>query len=594
MIKFRRPLCPAEVPIERQHSDCGVDIYIDNPTDINNFAAQLEEFRIELLFKIDAIDTITVATVLDIVEPDNVGRVYFLLNDVLFKQTQYKKGDVVKALQNGNYELLQSYYTLEAQVKDNTTSISSIKTGATNSSSGLIQGTGEELLSIRHSITGGKTDNISIKKEDGIYEGIDVAINANTKKSTKNEADILVNKAAIAENTISINAHSEQILNQQNVIGQHTTSIIKAESDITNINKVLPAKADKSDLANKAEKSEIPTKTSQIINDSGFINKDANDLTNYLTTQEVEDRMAGKRNAYTFNTTADFLSKSTIEGNRLYVTNSDGFKVATNIGDNIYTKSLDDPDYWVAYDNLVTTNKIDFLSPLNTKVKLEDYYTKIETDTKINDLEVKKGTHLQIDANGTYNATTNVVSFDIVDIYQFQDNQIVEFDFNLPIVGTIKNDAKFEIVEKSGTKINIITFNGLATFGLLKTIMTYSTETGYRWTMIGDLAYNNAVKSFLPILPSSSVLNLSVDTINLINNGTLRLTTDTYVVPTDSDTNFTKGQMYLWKNNVFELVNPYSTIEEVTTFPLETEENYNKKKLYLKNGKLYIIVKEVK
>lgn len=562
------------------------DIVKASETGIYEFIASFNDFKIELTRVDGEIANIKVDVANNTQEIDNLknsisdgitiigtfpsGKTlpteYQLDEFVLLKtQRTRKNGDLVfftQIIDNGTDKEFDIYFTYKWEFREHQPIES-----ASNVNKGLIQGTENDTnVNIKHSIIDGKTVGISIKKTNGTYVGVDLLLNAHDTKITENTNKINQNTTDISGNTTKIDA---------NIVNTN-----KNTQDIISLGN------------NKANKTEVPEQTSQLINDSGFINRDVTNLTNYMDKQTVEEKISGKKTAYTYDNKVDFLSKSTIEGNRLYVTNSDGFKVATNIGDNIYTIDALEDDYWVAYDNIATTDKMAFLRPLSEKTDLTNYYTKIETDTKINDLEVKKGTHLQIDANGTYNATTNVVSFDIVDVYEFQDNQIVEFDFNLPIVGTIKNDAKFEIVEKSGTKINIITFNGLATFGLLKTIMTYSTETGYRWTMIGDLAYNNAVKSFLPILPSSSVLNLSVDTINLINNGTLRLTTDTYVVPTDSDTTFTKGQMYLWKNNVFELVNPYSTIEEVEILPTPTIENYNKKKLYLNNGKMYVMVKD--
>ena len=54
--------------------------------------------------------------------------------------------------------------------------------------------------------------------------------------------------------------------------------ITRIEGNITDINTTL---------GNKADKSEIPTKVSQLQNDSGFINKNVNDLTNYTKTGDM-------------------------------------------------------------------------------------------------------------------------------------------------------------------------------------------------------------------------------------------------------------------------------------------------------------------
>lgn len=50
------------------------------------------------------------------------------------------------------------------------------------------------------------------------------------------------------------------------------------------------------ELANKADISSIPTKVSELVNDSGFITKDVDDLTNYPTNSAMNAAIGGKQN----------------------------------------------------------------------------------------------------------------------------------------------------------------------------------------------------------------------------------------------------------------------------------------------------------
>lgn len=62
------------------------------------------------------------------------------------------------------------------------------------------------------------------------------------------------------------------------IVEQLEQQISELSDEITTINNIIPT---------LATKSEIPTKTSQLTNDSGFIDKNVNDLTNYTKTNDL-------------------------------------------------------------------------------------------------------------------------------------------------------------------------------------------------------------------------------------------------------------------------------------------------------------------
>lgn len=80
-------------------------------------------------------------------------------------------------------------------------------------------------------------------------------------------------------------------------------------SDNTNLNAALLLKANTTDLNDVAfsgsyndlsDTPAIPSKTSDLTNDSGFINKDVNDLTNYTTTTALNEALALKQGLATY------------------------------------------------------------------------------------------------------------------------------------------------------------------------------------------------------------------------------------------------------------------------------------------------------
>lgn len=107
-----------------------------------------------------------------------------------------------------------------------------------------------------------------------------------------------------------------------------------------------------------AKKTEVPEKTSDIVNDSGFITNSVDNLTNYYTKTEVNGMVAesGTKSLV-------FDTKSALDTWIEDTNNTNSLEV----GQNIYIKETDTPDYW--WDGTS-------LQPLETeKVNLDGYVT---------------------------------------------------------------------------------------------------------------------------------------------------------------------------------------------------------------------------
>lgn len=132
-----------------------------------------------------------------------------------------------------------------------------------------------------------------------------------------------------------------------------------------------------------ANKEDIPNKTSQLTNDSGYVNESYfNEKVEEVnqTSQEAKNIALGKAKAVVFDTVDEMTS---------YLKNAtkDEFK----IGDNLYIRELNVPDYWIStiLDNSSGTYGYYEIAQLETqKVDLSNYQTKnLTTNININGVE---------------------------------------------------------------------------------------------------------------------------------------------------------------------------------------------------------------
>ena len=149
-----------------------------------------------------------------------------------------------------------------------------------------------------------------------------------------------------------------------------------------------------SDLeTNKADKSEIPTKTSDITNDSGFITKDVNNLTNYTTTGNMTTAI---NNAVGTETVNRQSADNNLQGQIDAITSaSDVVDVVATYTDlqNYDTSKLTDKDLIKVMQDSTHNNALSYyrwVSNAWSYVGSEGpFYTKSETDTLLN---AKQGT----------------------------------------------------------------------------------------------------------------------------------------------------------------------------------------------------------
>ena len=232
---------------------------------------------------------------------------------------------------------------------------------------------------------------------------------------------------------------------------------IGSTEDVNLTNYYTKAEVD-AELNGKADVSDIPTKTSDLTNDSLFVDKDTDQLTNYTKTTALNNALnlkADKSTTYTkdeVNDKLDLKADTTdIPTKTSDLTNDSGFitKAVNNL-DN-YTKTIDlntalglkanstdiptktsdltnDSGYVdVNVNNLTNyTKTTDLNDALNLKANRSTVYTKTEVDTKLNDYYKKteinnlEGKALYNVAAGTLTGLTlseTAANFDYLEIY---------------------------------------------------------------------------------------------------------------------------------------------------------------------------------
>ncbi len=147
----------------------------------------------------------------------------------------------------------------------------------------------------------------------------------NSTPPTPSEIEQL--QAQITTNANDIDNIIDDIVDIQIEQTTQNTNIQTNADNITLINThINEINQDIQDLeTNKADKSEIPTKTSQLTNDSGFIDKNVDDLTNYIKSSDLSTvATSGNYN--------DLSNKPTIPSKTSDLTNDSGF-ITKNVND---------------------------------------------------------------------------------------------------------------------------------------------------------------------------------------------------------------------------------------------------------------------
>ncbi len=137
-------------------------------------------------------------------------------------------------------------------------------------------------------------------------DSLEVGVAGITTDISDIEAEQTTQNTNIQNNTNNILTNTQDIADIKSEQTEQNTKIQNNTDNITNLQ------------TNKADKSEIPTKTSDLINDSGFIDKTVNDLDNYTKSSELS-------NVATSGDYNDLNNKPSIPTKTSDLTNDSGF-----------------------------------------------------------------------------------------------------------------------------------------------------------------------------------------------------------------------------------------------------------------------------
>lgn len=153
----------------------------------------------------------------------------------------------------------------------------------------------------------GKTTTITITDAEGVHTAT-ILDGADGQGSGDMRTEVYdVNQNGIVDNAEKVNNHTVNSDVPADAVFTDTTYTAGTGIDITNgvitntqtsaewgnITGTLSDQTDlKSALDDKADTSDVPTQTSDLINDSGFIDKDVNNLTNYDTSTTVDTKIS--------------------------------------------------------------------------------------------------------------------------------------------------------------------------------------------------------------------------------------------------------------------------------------------------------------
>lgn len=189
-------------------------------------------------------------------------------------------------------------------------------------------------------------------------------------ESTKADKSEIPTKTSDLINDSNFVSDSEYVHTDNNFTNEKDAQITTNASNITTLQ------------STKADKTEIPTKTSQLTNDSGFITKNVDDLANYYKKSETYNK-----------TEIDGKVSSVYKYKGTVATYEDLPSTDLTIGD-VYNVEEDGSNYaWTGstWDKLggdidlseyYTKTQTDSL--LSTKANSNDVYNKTETDTLLN------------------------------------------------------------------------------------------------------------------------------------------------------------------------------------------------------------------
>lgn len=212
--------------------------------------------------------------------------------------------------------------------------------------------------------------NNSVALEVNAQEEISGTVSLHKVSKTGNYNDLL-NKPNIPSKTSDLTNDSGYITNTvDNLTNYYKKAETYNQTEVDNL------------LGNKANTSDIPTKTSQLTNDSGYITNEVDNLTNYYTETEVNNLLSSKADTSQIPTKVSeldndtgFITNSTNELTNYYKKTETYNKTEIN---NLLVDKADVEDIPTTTSQL--TNDSGYIT--NTVDNLTNYYKKSETYTQ--------------------------------------------------------------------------------------------------------------------------------------------------------------------------------------------------------------------
>lgn len=263
-------------------------------------------------------------------------------------------------------------------------------------------------------------------------------------------ADLEVNK----QDTL-VSGENIKTINSESLLGEGNIDLNDTYYTENEINDLLSVKADKS---------EIPTKTSDLDNDSGYITNEVNDLINYTLATQTGSQIALNINSSNYQMTAILKDKN---GNIIYTSNTIDLPIESMIVNIAYDSATKEIVFTLQNGNVLRVSVADLVSGLVSTDELNtilaNYYTKTEIDNLLSqkanssDVYTKSQTDdllsNKADSSNVYSKseTDNLLS-NKIDTTTFNESQSVQ-DTNINWLQTLVN--QMPTVEATGTDISL-------------------------------------------------------------------------------------------------------------------------------------------
>ena len=344
-------------------------------------------------------------------------------------QGSYKKA------QNSTPPTPSEIEQLQAQITSNKNDIEEMQGDIVDINSDIADIKAEQITQNNNIQT--NANNISTINEQIITINQDI----DNLESTKADKSEIPTKTSDLINDSDFVSDANYVHTDNNFNDTYKNQITQNASDISNLQ------------SNKADKSEIPTKVSQLTNDSGYITKNVDDLANYYKKNETYDK-----NEIDTKISSVYRYKGSV------ATYQDLPSTDLTIGD-VYNVEEDGSNYaWTG----TTWDK------LGGEIDLSDYYTKTQADSllsaKANSSDVYAKTE-------TYNKTeVNTLLNDKVD--KVQGKGLSTNDFT--------NEYKEQITTNQTAISNIKDGTTIDSFGDVETALNSKEDTSNKVTELTD------------------------------------------------------------------------------------------------------------